>query len=190
MTLSYPERFCVIDYRGWRQKYGEDKKYQNYSVKEYLDYWSKITSVAKKFGVKLVTDTQKQVEEQDSQSLAAAIALRKAVQNYGIRHSISFHRTIKGASDFAELHKKLNDCNVDGIYLNSKHISSKKSAGERASLMTDFVQESPALMTNARCLTEGVDVPAIDCVLFADPKQSKIDIVQSSGRALRPFVGK
>ncbi len=139
---------------------------------------------------KLITDTQKQVEEQDSQSLAAAIALRIAVQNYGIRHSISFHRSIKGANDFAELNKKLNDGNVDGIYLNSKHISSKKSAGERARLMADFVQESPALMTNARCLTEGVDVPAIDCVLFADPKQSKIDIVQSSGRALRPFTGK
>lgn len=51
MTLSYPDRYCVIDYRGWRQVYGEDKKYQNYSVKEYLDYWSKITNVAKKFGV-------------------------------------------------------------------------------------------------------------------------------------------
>lgn len=51
MTLSYPDRFCVIDYRGWRQMYNEEKKYQNYSVKEYLDYWSKIINVAKKFGV-------------------------------------------------------------------------------------------------------------------------------------------
>jgi predicted helicase len=32
-------------------------------------------------------------------------------------------------------------------------------------------------MTNARCLTEGVDIPAVDCVLFADPKQSVVDIV-------------
>ena len=45
-------------------------------------------------------------------------------------------------------------------------------------------------MTNARCLTEGVDVPAIDCVLFADPKQSRIDIVQAAGRALRRYPGK
>jgi hypothetical protein len=45
-------------------------------------------------------------------------------------------------------------------------------------------------MTNARCLTEGVDVPAIDCVLFADPKQSQIDIVQAAGRALRRYSGK
>ena len=45
-------------------------------------------------------------------------------------------------------------------------------------------------MTNARCLTEGVDVPAIDCVVFADPKQSRIDIVQAAGRALRRYPGK
>jgi hypothetical protein len=45
-------------------------------------------------------------------------------------------------------------------------------------------------MTNARCLTEGIDVPAIDCVLFADPKQSTIDTVQAAGRALRPYEGK
>ena len=36
-------------------------------------------------------------------------------------------------------------------------------------------------MTNARCLTEGVDLPAIDCVCFTDPKRSKIDIVQAAG---------
>ena len=45
-------------------------------------------------------------------------------------------------------------------------------------------------MTNARCLTEGVDIPAIDCVLFADPKQSVVDIVQAAGRALRRSEGK
>ena len=45
-------------------------------------------------------------------------------------------------------------------------------------------------MTNARCLTEGVDIPAIDCVLFADPKQSIVDIVQAAGRALRKAQGK
>ena len=41
-------------------------------------------------------------------------------------------------------------------------------------------------MTNAKCLTEGVDIPAIDCVLFASPKQSIVDIVQAAGRAMRP----
>ena len=45
-------------------------------------------------------------------------------------------------------------------------------------------------MTNARCLTEGVDLPAVDCVCFTDPKRSKVDIVQAAGRALRLSKGK
>src|SRR5262249_26891969 len=44
--------------------------------------------------------------------------------------------------------------------------------------------------TNARCLTEGIDVPAIDCVIFADPKQSYTDIIQAAGRAMRKADGK
>ena len=70
------------------------------------------------------------------------------------------------------------------------HISSKKTAGERSDLLREFVGHKRALMTNARCLTEGVDVPAIDCVMFADPKQSRVDIVQAAGRALRQYRGK
>jgi predicted helicase len=70
------------------------------------------------------------------------------------------------------------------------HISSKKTAGQRSDLLREFVYRKRALMTNARCLTEGVDVPAIDCVMFADPKQSHIDIVQAAGRALRQHRGK
>jgi predicted helicase len=38
--------------------------------------------------------------------------------------------------------------------------------------------------------TEGVDLPAIDCVCFTDPKRSKVDIVQAAGRALRLAKGK
>ena len=45
-------------------------------------------------------------------------------------------------------------------------------------------------MTNARCFTEGVDLPSIDCVCFTDPKRSKVDIVQAAGRALRLAKGK
>jgi hypothetical protein len=70
------------------------------------------------------------------------------------------------------------------------HISSQKTAGERKLLLDEFKTAARALMTNARCLTEGVDVPAIDCVVFADPKQSATDIVQASGRAMRLYKGK
>jgi len=54
----------------------------------------------------------------------------------------------------------------------------------------EFAATKRALITNARCLTEGVDVPDIDCVMFADPRRSAVDIVQAVGRALRPAKGK
>ena len=60
---------------------------------------------------------------------------------------------------------------------------------DRALEMLSF-EEEQGLMTNARCLTEGVDLPAIDCVCFTDPKRSKVDIVQAAGRALRLSKGK
>jgi hypothetical protein len=116
------------------------------------------------------------------------VALRRSFEKHGVTHAISFHRSIKAANTFADRQGVLDDTMQSP--LTSLHVSSKKSAGERAELMREFVGEPRALMTNARCLTEGVDVPAIDCVLFADPKQSVVDIVQAAGRALRPYPGK
>jgi superfamily II DNA or RNA helicase len=139
---------------------------------------------------KLLSDKKNKVEEQDAQSLAAAIALRQATKQYGIKHAISFHRSIKAAESFTNLNLRLNASKVDKIDLTSYHISSKKSAGQRSQLLDDFKADKLALMTNARCLTEGVNVPTIDCVLFADPKQSIVDIVQAAGRALRVSPGK
>ena len=139
---------------------------------------------------KLLSDKKNKLEEQDAQSLAAAIALRQATKKYGIKHAISFHKSIRAAESFTNLNLRLNSSKVDKIDLTSYHISSKKSAGQRSQLLDDFKADKLALMTNARCLTEGVNVPTIDCVLFADPKQSIVDIVQAAGRALRVSPGK
>ena len=139
---------------------------------------------------KFLTDSKNKIEEQDAQSLAAAIALRQATNKYGIKHAISFHRSIEAAQNFTKLNERLNSSKVDSITLSSYHISGQKSAGQRSQLLEDFKNDQIALMTNARCLTEGVDVPMIDSVLFADPKQSIVDIVQAAGRALRVYPGK
>ena len=53
-----------------------------------------------------------------------------------------------------------------------------------------FANSSPSIISNSRCLTEGVDIPIVDAVLFADPKQSVIDIVQAAGRAMRTHPNK
>ena len=75
--------------------------------------------------------------------------------------------------------------------LRAFHVSGKDSTGDRAAVIERFIDEESSLITNARCLTEGVDVPEIDAVLFADPKQSKIDIVQRpSERTVRDRFGR
>jgi superfamily II DNA or RNA helicase len=130
------------------------------------------------------------LDEAEAQSLAAGIALKRVYKNYGIKHAISFHRSIRAANHFREQQDVLNRLHDIGPKTTNLHISSKKTAGQRSDLMREFVDQRRALMTNARCLTEGIDVPAIDCVMFADPKQSRIDIVQAAGRALRKFKDK
>lgn len=46
------------------------------------------------------------------------------------------------------------------------------------------------MLTNARCLSEGVDVPSLDAVVFVSPKNSQVDVVQSVGRVMRRSKGK
>jgi len=125
------------------------------------------------------------LDEAEAQSVAAGIALKRIYKNHKIKHAISFHRSIRTADRFRAQQDVFNGLRDIGPKTRNLHISSKKTAGQRSDLLREFVNHKRALMTNARCLTEGVDVPAIDCVMFADPKQSRVDIVQAAGRALR-----
>jgi len=136
---------------------------------------------------KYVSDYGKKFDEAEVQMLTTAIALKKALKEYNINHTVSFHKSINSSKEFQSLYQKI-DTGKDRPTV--FHISSKLNAGARAELLKDFRDTSNAIITNARCLTEGVDVPAIDCVLFADQKQSVVDIVQASGRALRQYTDK
>ena len=124
------------------------------------------------------------LDEAEARAVATGVALKRVFKEQGVTHAISFHSSIRAAQRFRDQQDVLNRLRPRTTNL---HISSKKTAGQRADLLREFVSEPRALMTNARCLTEGVDVPAIDCVAFADPKQSRIDIVQAAGRALRTY---
>ena len=60
-----------------------------------------------------------------------------------------------------------------------------RQRGLRLSELGHVEQDHRGLLANARCLTEGVDVPTLDGVAFIDPKRSEVDIVQAVGRAIR-----
>ena len=125
-------------------------------------------------------------KEMEAENLAALIALRNAMNKYPIRHAVSFHGSIKRAEDFKESNDAYSKSFPSSGRLQTFHVSGKTPTGTRAKEIDQFSKAPRSLITNARCLTEGVDVPNIDAVLFADPKKSLVDIVQAVGRALRP----
>lgn len=76
----------------------------------------------------------------------------------------------------------------------SKHIDGSMNAMEKDELLT-WLRTEPAenvckLLFNVRCLSEGVDVPALDAVLFLSPRKSMVDVVQTVGRVMRKAPGK
>jgi superfamily II DNA or RNA helicase len=135
-------------------------------------------------------DSGKWDEDMEADMLAAMVALRKAMKEYPIKHAVSFHGSIRRAEQFREYNDSFTEEFPSFGPLSTFHVSGQTPTGTRSNIIKQFAQADRALVTNARCLTEGVDVPSIDCVLFADPRKSKVDIVQAVGRALRPAQGK
>jgi len=107
-------------------------------------------------------------------------ALKIAMEKYKAFHALSFHHTVNGSKSFSERHSSLF-----GESIFSKYVSGKHSSGIRQAILKEFSKRDIGLVANARCLTEGVDVPTIDLIYFCDPKNSKVSIVQAAGRALR-----
>ncbi len=65
-----------------------------------------------------------------------------------------------------------------------------KRADELAWLREPTEDNTCKILSNARCLTEGIDVPALDAILFMHPRKSEIDVVQAVGRVMRKSPGK
>ena len=134
-------------------------------------------------------EVKKELKDITAREFATALALRKAIKKYNIKNAISFHRSIRRADNFREQQQLISKIYPEYGKLKSYHVAGDMPTSQRANQMRSFA-ENKGLMTNARCLTEGVDLPAIDCVCFTDPKRSKVDIVQAAGRALRLAKGK
>jgi predicted helicase len=129
-------------------------------------------------------------KETEARTLAALIALRKAMKHYPIHHAVTFHSSIKKAEAFEQSQDLFSKVYPELGKVQSYHVSGAMPTSVRGKVVDEFAASNKAIITNAKCLTEGVDVPNIDCVLFADPRKSTVDIVQAVGRALRKKEGK
>ncbi len=137
----------------------------------------------------LVQLNDKWKKETEARSLASMLALRKAMKLFPIKNAVSFHSSIDKAVRNKELQSYITDT-YNYAPIDTFTVSGKMPTTKRNIIVKEFADSPKSLITNARCLTEGVDVPNIDCIVFADPRKSKVDIVQALGRALRKKEGK
>ena len=118
-----------------------------------------------------------------ARQVAVQLALQRAVQEFGVGRIITFHNSVEAAARFvAET--------AEGVqnhlpHFSTFHVNGKQRTADREDFLRGFAEANKGLITNARCLTEGIDVPAVDMVAFVAPRRSKIDIVQATGRAMR-----
>ena len=129
----------------------------------------------------------------DGEELAAHIAIQRAMKKRGTRRLISFHSRVKHAEQFSKNVPVVADWLRANRRRPVKNVWSEAVSGEMPVVKREAVlhrletQEDDVhgIVSNARCLGEGVDVPTIDGIAFVEPKRSTIDIVQAVGRAIR-----
>lgn len=108
-----------------------------------------------------------------------------------IADSKSFEKQF--AATAAEYQKVIGD--ETGVHKFAvRHVDGTMTASVRKELLAWLKEEPPVgetrILSNARVLTEGIDVPALDAVVFLKPRRSVVDVVQAVGRAMRKAPGK
>ncbi|WP_455479308.1 DEAD/DEAH box helicase [Bartonella sp. B23] len=123
---------------------------------------------------------------------------------YPMHRALAFCRDIRSSKlirdEFSAVVKEYLDYSKEDIEnghslkCEIEHVDGTFNAKERGALLdwlkADGGDDVCRILTNAHCLSEGVDVPALDAIIFLNPRKSQIDVVQSVGRVMRRFEGK
>ncbi|MFD6311102.1 DEAD/DEAH box helicase [Streptomyces nigra] len=124
------------------------------------------------------------------------VAALRAIHDHKLRRILTFHHRVADARAFAttlpETAAALPEpLRPQGLW--ADWVSGSHTPQTRRRLLLEFTShtspDAPAVLSNARVLGEGIDVPDIDAVVFVDPKNSPVDTVQAVGRALRQHPG-
>jgi predicted helicase len=163
---------------------------------------------------KMIADKNQEINSDDAAKLIGCInALSKQILgDAGIlkdsdpepmRRAVAFCPTIKVSEKIAATYNATTDAYLNAlnreqqqkmVAVAAKHIDGTMSAPQRDDLLTWLKAETDAnecrMLTNVRCLSEGVDVPSLDAVLFLSARNSQVDVVQSVGRVMRKAPNK
>jgi predicted helicase len=115
-----------------------------------------------------------------------------------MRRAVAFSSRInyskKVAKSLPEVVEALPKEGQEGVVCETRHVDGSMGAIVRDQALAWLREEPPEgecrVLTNARCLSEGVDVPALDAVIFTNARASQIDVVQAVGRVMRQAEGK
>ena len=133
-----------------------------------------------------------------------------AVDAEPMRRTVAFAKDIKTSKEITKTYPALirnyqsllleasavNDISLHNVDLRiaAQHVDGGMNAMQRNTklswLQSTMPTDETRILTNARCLSEGVDVPALDAVVFFHPRNSMVDVVQSVGRVMRKSEGK
>lgn len=160
----------------------------------------------------MVADDSKEINADDASKLIGCInALSKQVLgDEGIikdsdpdpmKRAVAFCQSIKISSAISDSFNETTEKYVSElpqekqeqmVSIHSKHIDGTMTAPERDELLGWLKADSDEtrILTNVRCLSEGVDVPSLDAVMFLSARNSEVDVVQSVGRVMRRAEGK
>lgn len=188
VVLAVDEKFVSKAFQRELAEAGKQKG------KAYDDYFSDLVKITGCWNGL----SKRMISQQDSELLAGDDA--------PMRRAVAFSRSIKASQQIKEMfsgivekyieqapeekRESLLRCEVD-------HVDGTMNALVRTRLL-DWLKadtdqsEGPScrILSNARCLSEGVDVPALDSVLFLNPRNSVVDVVQAVGRVMRRAEGK
>ena len=160
----------------------------------------------------LLTDADSELTLDDSIKIVGCLnglskkTLFEGEENYfendpqKMKKAVAFCSDIKGSKRFVQLIGEIQDelklygHDEDLVTVEAEHVDGTQNALYRKEkiewLKEDIPENQCRILSNARCLSEGIDVPALDAVMFLNPRNSIVDIIQSVGRVMRKAEGK
>ena len=163
---------------------------------------------------KMIADKNTEINTDDASKLIGCInALsKKILGDEGVtkdtdpnpmRRAVAFCRSIDDSKKITNVFNITSDAYISELppeaqaqmqMVNSKHVDGTMDATKRNELLAWLKAEGDEresrVLTNVRCLSEGVDVPSLDAVMFLSARNSQVDVVQSVGRVMRTAKGK
>lgn len=109
-----------------------------------------------------------------------------------MKRIVAFHHSIANSKFFVNNFSAIDEAGLNSEY--TEHIDGTDNASQKAQKLSWLKEPSLnstfKVLSNAKCLTEGIDVPNLDGVAFFDPRDSVVDIVQAVGRVMRKSPNK